>query len=72
MEASLGKLSVQRDLTAFETGSYTAAGASVLTLVTLTCGLAVAGAGTSTNSPSLYSRTFSGAELMELPIPCPP
>ena len=41
VETTLRELAVNRELTAFEAGSYTAAGASVLTLVTLTGSLAV-------------------------------
>ena len=50
METSLGKSSVKRVLTTLEAGTYTAAATSVLTLVSLTGGLTVTGAGASTYS----------------------
>ena len=65
VEASLGVSSVNRELTALKAGAYTAAGTSVLTLVSLAGGLTVTGTGTSALSPGCLCGAFSGLKFME-------
>ena len=65
LEASLGMSSVNRELAALKAGSYTAAGASVLALVALACGLAVSGAGASALAPCGLCGAFCRTQFME-------
>ena len=60
VKASLGKLSVKRKLTALKSGSYTAAGTSVLTLVTLAGRLSVAGTCASTLAEAFLYGALCG------------
>ena len=66
VETSLRKFSVYRKLTAFKTGSYTAAGACVLTLMSASAGFSVTAAGASALSEIRAGAAFSRGKLMKL------
>ena len=72
VEASLGELTVQRELTTLETGADATAGAGVLTLVALTGGLTVTGAGAAANAEGLSGGALSGSQFIEFHIRSPP
>ena len=72
VEASLGDTTCQRHLAAFKSDADAAAGAGLLTLVTATCGLAVAGSVAAALALSNMSGAHCGGEFIEFHLQGPP